>query len=173
MFGTNNNDPSKTPPSARRNQNEGRSGESGAVHQPGTQAADDIEARLNRLLQRLPNAPISSNFTARVVSQARLEAGSKPMRLWFADWESFSESFLTVGAARRLAVAAGVVVISVLSVSQYRASARAEVARSVAVVSNLAALPSVDVLMHFDAINRLPEIPQSRELDVELLAALK
>ena len=173
MLGENNNEPSKTPPSARLNLNEGRAAESGAGNQPDCRAADEIEARLNRLLQRLPDAPLSSNFTARVLSQARLEAGNKAARLWIAGWEWFSDAVWATGAAPRLAVAAGVVFLSVLTVNQYRAFARAEVARSVAVVSNLAALPSVDVLMHFDAINRLPEIPQSREVDVELLAALK
>ena len=63
--------------------------------------------------------------------------------------------------------------ICVLSVNQYRISAREEVARSVAEVSRVAALPSLDVLMNFDAIKRLPEIPKDRQVDVELLAALK
>jgi hypothetical protein len=128
------------------------------------------EVRLDHLLRRLPDAPLSSNFTACVLSQAAREASGRTPEASQARWPSFTETLLSWRWSARLAVASALVAVTLLSVHQYHVSARQEVARSVAEVSCVASLP-MDVLMNFEAIQRLPET--SREVDIELLAALK
>ena len=71
----------------------------------------------------------------------------------------------------RAAVAAVVLVAGVFSFEQAsRATRRAEYARSLAAVSDVASLPSPDVLTDFDAIRVSNPSPAA---DEELLAALK
>lgn len=141
----------------------------GAEHE--TDWENDL--RLNHLLSRLPDAPVFSNFTARVLSQAEQVVRTRKQHPWLARWNWFAEALPSLGWAPQLAAGAAVVAVALFSFIQYRASARQEVARSVVAVSNVAALPSLDVLVNFEAIQRLPEVPKDRTVDVELLAALR
>lgn len=131
----------------------------------------DDEIQLNQILERLPNAPLSSNFTSRVMSQVRNEALARSRNPWRANWNSFVDSFRSREWTQRFALSAAVVLAAFVCFIQYQASGRKEVAQSVVAVSSVADLPSLDVLVNFDAIKRLPK--KSGEVDVELLAALK
>lgn len=123
------------------------------------------DAALTRVLRDLPEATLSSNFTALVLNAVEREAGQRTpshrwpgwLRLW------------TWRPRARMATVLVVMALCVLTYHQYRASARAELAESVAVVSSVAALPS-DVLQNVDAISlATPGV----EVDVELLMALQ
>ncbi|MBM3839923.1 MAG: hypothetical protein FJ398_18525 [Verrucomicrobia bacterium] len=134
--------------------------------------ASEEEARLDHLLRRLPDAPLSSNFTSQVLNLAAREASGRTPSASRALWLSFTETVLSSRWAGRLAIVSVIVAVTALSVHQYQAAARREVARSVAEVSRVASLP-MDVLMNYEAIQRLRENPKDRELDLALLAALK
>ena len=125
------------------------------------------------MLRRLPEAPVSSNFTALVFRQAEQVVRARKQHPWRARWESFEDVLRSLGWASRLATGAAVVALMFLCSIQFRAAAREEMARSVVAVSNVAALPSWEVLVNFEAIQRLPEVPEARAVDIELLAALR
>lgn len=134
---------------------------------PELPTALDEEVVLTQLLHRLPAAPVSSNFAARVLQAVasdrrqaarRHSAGREP---WLPSWRW----------VRGLAWAGGAVGLLLFSTYSYRTYDRREMARSVAAVSGVPALPAPEVLQDFDTIFRLSQTPAV--VDDELLAALK
>jgi len=130
---------------------------------PEAQADWALGLALNQALRRLPDAPLSSNFTAQVL-QAVARAERRPARqqTW-AGW-------LRVWAWRwpaQTALAGGLALACLLSYGQYRATTRARLAESVDTVYGVASLLS-DVLQNVDAISQAPP-----DVDVKLLAALQ
>jgi anti-sigma factor RsiW len=128
----------------------------------------DAEAGLEHLLDRVPNIPVSSNFTSLVLQVVRQEqrhrAGSA------TPWRRFRFARLATG----LAVVA---VAGVLSIQQYRKAERQEMVRSVASFTDMAAVMSPEqkpglVFQDFEAIQRLT-VPSESDLDLELLVALQ
>ena len=139
----------------------------------GPNEEQEADRRLNELLRRLPEAPVSSNFTALVLRQAEQVTRARKQHPRRARWESFEDVLRSPGWTSRLATGAAVVALILLCSIQFRAAAREEMARSVVAVSDVAAGPSWEVLVNFEAIQRLPEVPEARAVDVELLAALR
>lgn len=137
-----------------------------AAH-PGSRESWEQEAALNQLLTRLPNAPVSSNFTARLMQAVQEE---KPRRraLWL-DWFNPSQ-WLPDGMAGRLALCSTMVCLGVISFNESQTMHRAKVARELANVTRVAALPRVEWLKDFDTINGISQV---RVADDELLSALK
>ncbi len=130
------------------------------------EAAWEEDLRLNQLLQRVPDAPVSSNFTARVLGAIQLEERKEAQcsLLWrMGQW-------FRVSLARKAAVATIIAGVSMLTYQQYRSGVREEMARNAAAVSSIVALPSVDVLENFEVIQGLNQLPP---VDVELLVALQ
>ncbi len=129
-----------------------------AAH-PEARAAWAEEAALNRLLAAMPAAPLPSNFTAQVVQTVeKIERGvAHERRVGPRWWRSF-------GLGWRLATAGAAVVAVVLSV-QWRQAAisRARMAESVAAMSALADLPSVEALADFEVVYHLPSGPMLDE----------
>jgi len=127
-------------------------------------AAEDwqLDARLSRTLARLPEAPVPSNFTARVLQAVERETAA-PTRVPF-DW------LLLRRWLPRLALACVLIGVSVAGLHRYELLSRQRMADSVAVISPLGTLPSPDSLADFDAIRRLGSEPPA---DVELLALLQ
>jgi hypothetical protein len=126
----------------------------------------EAEAKLSEALGQLPDAPVPSNFTARVLQSVEREsaAASRWQREKWRFW-------LRRRWLPRTAVAAVVLAAGLLSYEQAtRAARRAEYAKSVAAVSDVASLPSPEVLKDFDAI-RVSN--PSSVADEELLAAMK
>ena len=125
----------------------------------------ETDAALSRALARLPEARVSSNFTARVLQAVELEnaaaaraaAESKRKRFWW--------SFLP-----KTALASVFVVMGVMAVREARLEKSRRLAKSVAAVSQVASLPGPDVLKDFDAIQQLNRSPAP---DTELLALLQ
>ena len=122
----------------------------------------ELEARLTRALARLPDAPVSSNFTARLMQAVDLEE-SRRSRRWRFGWNWHA-------LLPRLAVTASVVLFAGLTVRHYELVARRNtLARSVAMVTGSQTLPSMEALQNFDAIQRMSQ-PGA---DQELLALMK
>ncbi len=118
---------------------------------PEARADWEVEAQLNRALEQLPDAaPVSSNFTARVLETVRLEeaaAACEPARGRFA-WRNLRRWI------PRLAAVALAMGLGVAGWRQHELSVRAAQAR------NLAGLASVisanpDVMANYEPICRL------------------
>ena len=131
----------------------------------GTQADWAAEQQLSRAVRRLADAPVPSNFTARVLQDVEraTAASSRPTSAGRSWWRS-------LGWLPKLATACAVVGLSVLSLHQYRVVSRERMAQSVAVLAEAGPLPSTDVLQDFDAICRLAQTPPA---DEELLALMQ
>ena len=138
-----------------------------AAH-PEKQPEWEDELALNQQLERLPEAPVASNFTAQVLGTLDLElrreerevkTGRGGLRSW---WRGLVPRFATV---LLLGLLAGTGVV------QYRQHQRSEMAQDVMHVTPVATVLSPDVLQNFDAIHHLSRVPAVSEAD--LLAALQ
>ena len=120
---------------------------------------DKLQNELRELLSRLPDAPVASNFTTRVMQQINLEESSGSHKWNFIfNWHAFLP---------RAAVAAVAILFAGLTLQHHEVSERrAQVAQSVALVAGTP-MPSVDALKNFDAIQRMS---QPAHADEELLA---
>ena len=134
----------------------------------------EAETRLTEVLTRLPDAPVASNFTARVLQAVSLEEekAARIRRQRKFGWRWFTR----LGWAPKTAVA--LVVLSGGLVYRYHAIAtnRIAVAKSVEVISSGvevvsrgASLPSADILQDFDAIRALNQAPAADEQLLTLL----
>ena len=122
----------------------------------------ELDARLTEALARVPEVPVSSNFTARVLMAIDLEEAGASGRNWHWNWRSLLP---------RVAVAAAILIFAGLSLQRYEAHAhRLELAKNVAMIAATPPPPSVDVLENLDAIQRMGA---SAHADGELLAALQ
>lgn len=132
-----------------------------AAH-PEFRAAWEEDRALGRALQSLPDVPLSSNFTARVLQavdrDAAREARAPRSRSWFRI------------LLPRLSWTAAAVLLVFFGVQEYRAVQRLELAKDVSLME-MARLPGADVLQDFDAISRLQQIAATS--DEELLQALQ
>ena len=134
-----------------------------AAH-PEARADWEADAALSRALDRLPDAPVSSNFTARVLQavereNAATQRAPQSRKSWSWRW------FLP-----RAALGAVFLVMSVMAVREARFERTQRYARSLKTVSAVAALPGPDILKDFDAIEQLST---TRPPDLELLALLQ
>ena len=130
----------------------------------GGQPELELEARLTDALAQLPDAPVPTNFTARVMAAIELDdARAGRSRSWRWNWQALLP---------RVAVAAAVLLFAGLGFQQHQvAQRRAEMARSVSMVASAsAAAPSMAVLADLDAIQRLS---RSVPADTELIADLQ
>ncbi len=123
----------------------------------------ELETRLTEALAKIPDAPVSSNFTARVLDAIELEESrAARSRGWHWNWHSLLP---------RIAVATAVLLFAGISLQRYEVhSNRIALAREVASVAASQPLPNVDALENLDAIQRMS---QSSHADGELLAALQ
>lgn len=138
-----------------------------AAHPESRQELAEEEA-LNKWLDALPNAPLSSNFTAQVLAAVAQEQRTADRAKAAAPWWTP----LVVRWRRAVPAFAMVLAVVVFVSLQWRQSAeQTAVAHSMVVVSSAAAVPSVDVLKDFDAINRLGQVAPAA--DLELLTALQ
>jgi len=135
-----------------------------AAH-PGARQDWETEAQLSQALAELKDAPVASNFTARVLqAAARAVAGTRigepAWRLW---WRA-------LGWVPKAALAALVIGIGLFSYSHHQAVTRIEMVKSVAVLAGVKLLPSPEILADYDTIRRLGRTPPA---DKDLLALLK
>lgn len=125
----------------------------------------EAEAGLNEALGRLPDAPVASNFTARVLQAVERETASerrRRQRKWrFAEWLRWLP---------RAAVAMVILGVGLISFQRVRSPHYRSLVQSVAAVSRVSSLPSPEILEDFDAIRVSNPTPAA---DEELLAVLK
>jgi len=135
------------------------------VAHPETRDAWGEEAALTRLLERWPAPPVSSNFTARLLQAVQSAPARSTWRDWFAPAQWLPESL-----AGRVAMCSMMVCLGLFSFREYQVVHRERMARELASVSHVAALPPIDWLKNFDTING---ISQAKVADDDLLAALE
>lgn len=143
-------------------------------NEPALRAAFEEEQRLEHLIGRLPNVPVSTNFTSLVLQAVRREERRPARSEGRFGWLPFLRGpFPRVAAGLAAVLLAGVV-----GVRQYRQSQQTEMARSVSAFTEVASAigseetPPPAVFRDFEAIQRL-SIPREPELDLELLFALQ
>lgn len=126
----------------------------------------EAETGLSAALEHLPDIPVASNFTARVLQTVEREeaaAEHRPAgRLWAGAWWR--------RWAPRVTMAALLVTTGGISYRHFEAAHRAEVASSVATISDVSSLPSPEILKDFEAIQALTQTPPA---DEDLLALLR
>lgn len=132
-----------------------------AVHSEARMILDE-ELALSCVVRALPDVPVSTNFTSRVLQA--VERDTMPS----ARATQGVISWLKRNWIPRIAIASLFVCAGFVSVQEYRTSKRTEIARDIAAVSGAATFPQ-EWLQDFDAINRLSQPP----VDNELLAALE
>ena len=124
-----------------------------------------LDARLDALLRALPDKPVASNFTARVLQQVERANAPGPARR-----ARGSFTWLRLHWLPRLAIGSLALASCVFTYEVRTETHRAQFARSVAAVTHVASLPSPDMLKDFEAIRRLSQTPPA---DRELLALLQ
>ena len=126
-----------------------------------TQPELEFEARLTEALAKIPDAPVPSNFTARVLDAIEFEEKQAARaRGWTWNWRLLWP---------RVAVAAAVLIFAGVSIQQHEAAShRIELAKNIALVATAQPLPSADALNNFDAIQRM-----SQHADDQLLALMQ
>ena len=135
-----------------------------AAH-PDQKPGVDDEQQLTRFLDRLQDAPLSSNFTARVMQAVEHEATCQARgrvvhrQGWW--WRSLMP---------RLALVAALVFGVFFIHQRYQDARAAELVKSVIAVSQVESLPDTAFLKDFDAIRRLSKPPP---VDEELLTLLQ
>jgi anti-sigma factor RsiW len=132
-----------------------------AAH-PEAEADWEAEAALNEALGRLPNCPVPSNFTARVLQAVQGTASARRAPR-VTRWAWIRRALLPAAAALVLGLV-------LASREQRVVRQRSELARNVAAVSDVAAMPDPQLLRDFDAIRSLGQTPPA---DEELIALLK
>jgi small-conductance mechanosensitive channel len=137
-----------------------------AAH-PQSQADWEREIGLNQLLEQMPNVPVDSNFTSRVLQVVEREvAGQSTAHATWWNWR-----WSSLGWLPKTAIAAVVLGVGLVGYHQYQATTRAQMARSLPKVSSVVSLSSPEVWENFQAINQLNRTPP--QADRELLALLK
>src|SRR5689334_19645681 len=133
-----------------------------AAH-PEARADAEVEAALNDALAKLPDAPVPSNFTARVLQAVEREAIQPARKPRDSSW------FWRV-LVPRTAVALLVVGAGLLSYERRVAAKRSVIKESLIAVTEVQSLPEPEFLEHFDEIRRLSATPPA---DRELLALMQ
>jgi hypothetical protein len=135
-----------------------------AAH-PQARSQWECQAALTRGLNRLPPAPVSSNFTA-LVLQAVQRTPVRPAwhrHLVLASW-------LPAGWVPRLALGATMVCLSLLTIREYQTIQRQQrMTRDLASVGQLATLQPVDWLQNFHTIENLSRVQVADDTLLEVL----
>ncbi len=125
---------------------------------PDARADWEMESALNTAFARLPDAPMPSNFTARVLQAVEHEAARSPRWNWHV-------------LMPRVAFAAVVVAFTGLTIHHHEIySQRVALVKSVALATGGQPMPSAEALENFDAIRRMS---QPQHADDELLALMQ
>jgi hypothetical protein len=135
-----------------------------AAH-PESQIQWEAEMALSDALARLPEAPVPTNFTARVLQASALAAAVESRQrqpVWHA-W------FRPARWLPRAALAAVVMGSGLVAYRQVQVSRRNELVRSVAAVSEVSSMPSPKILEDFDAIRAMSPAPAADEQLLTLL----
>jgi hypothetical protein len=124
----------------------------------------ELDRHLTEALEKLPNAPVPSNFTVRVLQAIEREsvAVQRPSR-------NRLERFLRA-LVPKAAIATVVLGIGILTYNEHTTVKRAELVQGVKIVAGVQSLPSPEILQDFDTIHQISATPGP---DAELMALLK
>jgi anti-sigma factor RsiW len=130
------------------------------------------EIALNSALSKLPDAPLSTNFTTLVLQRAQLRERARGRGFRF--WPRWSWTQAT-------AMAGIVLGLGLLGLQYRHYSMRQEMAQQLAIMNKVASdLPAgsataaqMELLSNFDAIRTLAYVPAQSDVDMELLTALE
>jgi len=129
---------------------------------PGERVDWELESALNAALNRLPEASVPSNFTARVLQAVEREAARPRAWSWRWNWHALIP---------RAAFAVVVITFTGLALQHHEIyRQRIALARNVALVTRGQPMPSPEALENFDAIRRLS---QPQHADDELLVLMQ
>lgn len=120
---------------------------------PEAQAEGESDTALNQLLDQVPDAPVSSNFTARVMQAIDREPtpiGSS-WQAWWGRW--------VWSPVPRLAWAAVFMALAFLSYQHYQHRSSSELARGLVHFTANVGLSEPTIFQDFDAIQQLAETP--------------
>lgn len=132
---------------------------------PEAQMDWEDEMALNGAIDKLPHAPLASNFTSQVMQAVAREEKRREASAAVPWWRwLFSPAHI-----RGMAVASVCLCAGLLAYNYSQESHREQVAQSLVKLTNVASIPSVEALKDFEAINRLSQVPPT--VDVDLLAA--
>jgi len=129
---------------------------------PESRADWDLETQLTQALETLPDAPVPSNFTARVLQAVEREAAAPKRSMSRVPW------FVRVLLPR--AAVAALILGGMLTYRAHNTAQRAELMQSVKAVAGVSSLPSPEILQDFDTIRQMPA---STGPDPELIALMK
>jgi len=128
----------------------------------GARADWELESALQTALDRLPDAPLPSNFTSRVMQAAEREESRRRTGNWSWNWHAL---------VPRAAIATAVVMLAGLALHQYSLrTQRIALAKNIALAIAGQPVPSPEALENIDAIRRMSR-PQ--HADDELLALMQ
>lgn len=130
-----------------------------AAH-PEAAAGHELECALNDAFVRLPDAPVPSNFTARVLQA--IEREENPAALRSRDWTWVCRVLMPRTAAAMLVLGVGAI-----ATHQYRVKQRTAIRDSLVTIATVPSMPSAQALEDFDAVRKLDSA------DTELIALLK
>jgi anti-sigma factor RsiW len=133
---------------------------------PENQADWEAEAGLSAALNHLPDAPVPTNFTSRVMlAIEREEARPRQPSLVLRQFWQWRRRWLPRAGFATLLLAAALFSYREVRAARRAEIARSEIARSVAAISSVPSLPSPQVLKDFDAIWAMdPSPPPDEEL---------
>ncbi|MDB6058583.1 MAG: hypothetical protein JWO95_2427 [Verrucomicrobiales bacterium] len=117
---------------------------------PELQQEWDEEASLTTVLNRLPNVPVSSNFTSLVmqaVKRVDVETERKQTR-----------SFWRFGWLPKFGIAIAMLCLGTFSFHEYQVTTRAKLAADVKEFAESAPIPQVDWLKNFDTIEQMSKV---------------
>lgn len=135
-----------------------------AAH-PEAQSEHDSEIALNEMLAGLPDAPLSSNFTARIMRSVESET-LRNENARHAGSRYYPSILRWLPKAAFVALTLGVALISY---EQVREAHRRQMARAAVVVSEVASIPDPKVLQDFEAIRAMSQTPPADEELLKLL----
>lgn len=134
------------------------------------------EKALCQVIRQLPDAPVSSNFTALVMQavaqeERAVQRTDAPVTGSFMAW--LRQHLVQLTASTAVVALAAVLALQQAPTSTpvITTDSRQEIADQIKVLADVAPVPSVDVLKDYEAIRRLSQV--SAEPDLELLAALQ
>lgn len=134
-------------------------------------AALESELALERLFSVLPRPTVSNNLAARVLAEVAQESVSNKSaqgRRWWKAMPTLSARF----GLRSFAWGLGLAVVLVALVLQKTLHERRVMAREVAEIGAVTAIPGVEVLQNFDAISALGAGVRVHPTDIDLMAAM-
>lgn len=123
-----------------------------------------LEEGLSQAVEALPNVPVSSNFTARVMQGIELAEKAHARHEQALSWRERVRGWLP-----RLALGSAVILLGVFSYSQFQDQQSAFVVQNIPTVAEIVALPGAETLQDFDAIRALERAPMADEELIRLL----